>query len=235
MASHISPADVSPAPIQTFHKPKVHVPGTHLLSGVSGAAHVSSSTPAAPEQNPRPDSPTAHRRSLSMSNPHIRRQSQDSGLILEGKRKQVLEDVIELFCSRPTLEIFQRSWREDAVFEDPLSKCEGYPQYAAQWFGMPKAFPQSVNKLHRVLSSTHNPNRIVYYQEQEYTIRGLGTKKLMKSTVVIELDDDDKIVKLDDKWNSKEHPTNFVAMFFRRLNARTMPWLVSVPKLEKTE
>lgn len=49
----------------------------------------------------------------------------------------------QLFCSQPSLEILQRGWREDAVFEDPIAIAVGFKQYAAQWFGMPKAFPQS--------------------------------------------------------------------------------------------
>jgi len=53
---------------------------------------------------------------------------------LEGKKKRVFEDVLEvcssspalltlivnapqLFCSRPTIEIFEHSWRPDAIFE----------------------------------------------------------------------------------------------------------------------
>lgn len=73
-------------------------------------------------------------------------------------------------------------------------------------------FPKSVTLSYRVLSSTNNPNRIVYHQEQEYTLRGLGTKKVMVSTVVIELDEEDKIIHLHDKWNGKEHLTNPFAM-----------------------
>lgn len=73
-------------------------------------------------------------------------------------------------------------------------------------------FPTSITKSYRVLSSTHNPNRIVYHQEQEYTMRGFGTKKLVVSTVEIDLDEHDMITHLQDKWNGKEHPTNFIAM-----------------------
>jgi len=158
---------------------------------------------------------------------------QDHGIQLEGKRKQVLEDTLALFSSKPSLEIFERSWREDATFEDPLSKCHSYPEYAPQWFSLPKLFPTSITKSYRVLSSTTNPNQITYHQEQEYTVRGIGAKKLMVSTVVIDLDDEDRIIHLSDKWNGKDHPSNFVAMALRRLNAKTLPWLVSVPKLKK--
>lgn len=50
----------------------------------------------------------------------------------------------------------------------------------------------------------------------------------MQSLVVVDLDDDDKIVKLEDKWNGEEQPTRWGALALRRLNAKTVPWLVRV-------
>jgi hypothetical protein len=34
----------------------------------------------------------------------------------------------------------------------------------------------------------------------------------LNSTVVIDLDENDQIVKLEDKWNGQEHPTRFGAL-----------------------
>ncbi|KAG8724001.1 hypothetical protein FRC09_000809 [Ceratobasidium sp. 395] len=155
---------------------------------------------------------------------------QNGGMPLEGKRKQIVEDVMNLFSSQPSQDIFHRSWRVDATFEDPLSKCIGYKQYAPQWYGMPKAFPTSRTLAYKVISSTENPNRIVYEQKQEYTIRFINTKKVMDSTVVIDLDENDKIIKLEDKWSGQDQPVRFGALWLRRLNAMTLPWLVKVPK-----
>ncbi|CAE7207903.1 unnamed protein product [Rhizoctonia solani] len=157
-------------------------------------------------------------------------QVQNSGIPLEGRRRQVIEDVLNLFSSKPNQDIFHRTWRKDAVFEDPLSKCIGYKQYAPQWYAMPKAFPISRTLSYKVISSTNDPRRITYEQQQEYTIRFIGTKKIMNSTVVIDLDENDQIVKLEDKWNGSDQPTRFGALWLRRLNAVTVPWLVSVPK-----
>ena len=159
---------------------------------------------------------------------------QNSGIPLEGKRKQLLEDVLNLFSSQPNQDIFHRTWRPDAVFEDPISKCIGYAQYAPQWYGMPKAFPVSRTLSYKVVSSTSDPEprRIVYEQQQEYTIRFIGTKKVMNSTVVIDLDENDQITKLEDKWGGKDQPTRFGALWLRRLNAYTLPWFVKVPKLK---
>jgi hypothetical protein len=78
--------------------------------------------------------------------------------------------------------------------------------------GVPKLFATSITKSYRILSSTTNPNRITYHQEQEYTFRVIGTKKLIVSTVEIDLDEDDMITHLQDKWNGKEQSTNFIVM-----------------------
>jgi len=159
-----------------------------------------------------------------------------SDVKLDGKRRQVVEDCLELFSSRPTLEIFERSWRKDAVFEDPLSKCVGYHEYAPQWFSMPKIFPTSRTLKMNVVASTYGPsepNRIVYEQEQEYTIRFLGHKQVMRSLVVIDLDDEDMIVKLEDKWDGRDQPRRFGSYYLRRLNAKALPWIVKVPTPKK--
>lgn len=55
---------------------------------------------------------------------------------LSARHRQILDSSTELFCSRPTNEIFDRDWRDDAVFEDPLAYCKGRHEWAAQWFGM---------------------------------------------------------------------------------------------------
>lgn len=53
--------------------------------------------------------------------------------------------------------------------------------------------------------------------------------------MVVDLDDEDKIIKVEDKWNGEEQPTRWGANILRRLNARTLPWFIRVshPK-EKT-
>ncbi|KAF8599905.1 hypothetical protein BDV93DRAFT_525752 [Ceratobasidium sp. AG-I] len=158
---------------------------------------------------------------------------QNGGLPLEGKRKQVVEDVLNLFSSKPSPEIFERSWRQDATFEDPLSKCDGYDQYAPQWYGMPKLFPTSRTLAYSVTSPTSEPRRIVYEQTQEYTVAVTKTKKVMQSTVVIDLDENEKIVKLEDKWNGDDQPTKLGAWGLRNLNAATLPHIVKVPEPSK--
>ncbi|KAG6335869.1 hypothetical protein ID866_3206 [Astraeus odoratus] len=191
---------------------------------------------------------------------------------VEAGRQRIMEDLKELYCCRPSLEIFQRTWRQDAIFEvctdlflcrtiecrqdrpngqDPLVKCEGYDQYAPQVYGKqslllcssrscsrngrliplkPKVFSQSKTLSSRIMLSTQSPNRLIYSQSQEYTLRFIGKKKRVDSIIVVDLDEDDRIIRLEDKWKGAEPPTHYGALFLRQTNARIIPWLVKVPK-----
>ena len=44
---------------------------------------------------------------------------------------------------------------------------------------------------------------------QEYTIRAVGTKKVIHSLVVVQLDENDMVVKFEDRWGAKELPTKY--------------------------
>lgn len=46
--------------------------------------------------------------------------------------KEVLEDLKDMYECRPTRAIMERRWRRDAVFEDPLAKCQGWHEIAPQ-------------------------------------------------------------------------------------------------------
>ncbi|KAI5481333.1 hypothetical protein MNV49_004955 [Pseudohyphozyma bogoriensis] len=155
----------------------------------------------------------------------------DHGIPLDGRRKQIVDDSMALFQSKPSLDIFKRGWREDAVFEDPISLATGFKQYSAsvsQWFGMPKAFPKSETLAWKVTKS--EPGLLEYEQRQKYTFAGIGTTKEVPSLVHIELDSEDYITRFEDRWNGKPIPAGTIAKGLRNFNAETLPHLVSVPK-----
>jgi len=141
--------------------------------------------------------------------------------------QRVLADVRELFECRPTPEIFKRSWHKDAVFEDPISHCKGFREYAAQWYAMPKLF-KSETVTCRIMSSTHAPNRIVLSQTQRYKNRFMD--KTIESVVTIDLDDGDKIIRLVDQWDGKALPSHWGVGLLRRMNGKFVPLLVHVPR-----
>ncbi|KAK4703694.1 hypothetical protein P7C70_g2519, partial [Phenoliferia sp. Uapishka_3] len=152
----------------------------------------------------------------------------DHGIVLEGRRKMIVEDAMALFQCKPSLELFKRGWREDAVFADPIVTAVGFRQYAAQWFGMPAAFPASETLAWKV--TRNEPGFIEYEQQQKYTIAVIKTTKVMSSLVHIELDNEEYVTKFEDRWDAKALSYGGIASFFKGINARTMPYLITVPK-----
>jgi hypothetical protein len=111
----------------------------------------------------------------------------------------------------------------------------GYSEYAAKWYNMPHLLRESLIS-HHVVSSTYNPDRITYQQEQTYTPPGPGAKKVVKrSLVVIELDEQNKITHLHHMWDGDENPKRWGALALRRLHGMILPWFVSVPRIDKYE
>jgi hypothetical protein len=87
------------------HHASINVPTPALVESVAGAAHYSGI---------KVDPGMLKRRHSS----HERRMSHGE---VKADHERVLEDLKELYCLRPTWEIFDRTWRKDAVFEASFS------------------------------------------------------------------------------------------------------------------
>ena len=100
------------------------------------------------------------------------------------------------------------------------------------------------------MSSTNAPNRLIYYQVQEYTTYLFKKKKVccctfnlgfsttylfpcktIESIIVVDMDENEKIIRLVDQWNGHELPNWFGASFLRVLIAKITPWLIRVPMI----
>ena len=123
-----------------------------------------------------------------------------------------------------------RLWADDATFEDPITVSTGRKKYSAQWYGLQAAFSK-IEQLHHEVTSAGNP--IEMDLKTEYTVKGLGTKKLIESKIQI-FTQGDTITKVEDKWNGKL-PESSIQDIFRKLNAFTVPTLVSVPKNDEQD
>jgi len=133
-SSHERPRS-PPSPTLTFH-PSIlpaNIPTPALLESVAGGAHYSGVK-------------------IERDTSKIRRSSSGkhtSHMQIKGDHQQVLDDLTELYCCRPTREILERRWRPDARFEvrriwlidctglneyfqNSLCQCTGFDQYAAQ-------------------------------------------------------------------------------------------------------
>lgn len=100
--SRKSSGSTSPLPTQTYHSPILpsSIPLPALFDSAAGGAHYTGVKIDG-------SSDMRHRRSSSHHNPTE----------LNHAHQRVLDDLTELYCSRPTLEIFERSWNRDAEYE----------------------------------------------------------------------------------------------------------------------
>jgi hypothetical protein len=118
--SNISNPPRSPSPPSLTYHPSIlprSVPTPALVESVAGAAHYSGI-------RIEPESQLQHRRSSHGEH--------DVHSELKADHRRVLADLKELYCCRPTLEIFERSWSRDASFEvryDPFNISYGANSY----------------------------------------------------------------------------------------------------------
>jgi hypothetical protein len=165
------------------------------------------------------------------------------GVKLTEQQETIVGSVLDLFAGRPSLPKLAL-WRDDATFNDPLTSATGREQYSAQWYGLQQAFSE-INRLNHQVKDAGNP--ILMDLRTKYVIKGINKEQTIQSLVSIQLDDQGKISKVEDKWNG-ELPTGMIAnvsvapicslnryvdrnmQAFRHLNAVTVPKIVSVPK-----
>jgi len=68
-----------------------------------------------------------------------------------------------------------------------------------------------------------------YHQSSQLRIK----YQTIQSIIVVDLDEEEKIIRLMDQWDGKDLPTRFGAHFLRVLNAKLVPWFITVPKIRR--
>ena len=90
-------------------------------------------------------------------------------------------------------------WSRTATFADPLTVATGYNKFAAQWYGLPMLFDPIELQSHLV-TSAKTPIEIDI--SNKYTLKGLGKSQIINSVVKIWVDEQGKIERVEDRWNS---------------------------------
>ncbi|KAK3070407.1 hypothetical protein LTR53_010529 [Teratosphaeriaceae sp. CCFEE 6253] len=75
-----------------------------------------------------------------------------SGVELSESQRTIVGSVLDLFAGRPSLAKLQL-WKDDAEFTDPLTIAKGRAQYEAQWYGLQTAFSEIERLGHEVKSN----------------------------------------------------------------------------------
>lgn len=55
--------------------------------------------------------------------------------------------------------------------------------------------------------------------------------QIIESIITVDLDEDDKIIRVIDQWDGLDLPTHYGASFLRVLYAKIAPWLFRVPNI----
>ncbi|EME85129.1 uncharacterized protein MYCFIDRAFT_187841 [Pseudocercospora fijiensis CIRAD86] len=158
---------------------------------------------------------------LKLENTNIKT---SSGVTLTPTQKTLVSSILDLFAGRPSLAKLQL-WTDDATFEDPLTVATGRKQFEPQWYGLQTAFSE-IERLHHEVTSSGNP--IEMDLKTRYVVKGIGKEQVVESKVLI-FTEGEKISKVQDKWDGKL-PESGIVNAFRRLNANSVPLMVSVPK-----
>ncbi|KAB8337274.1 hypothetical protein FH972_021575 [Carpinus fangiana] len=149
-----------------------------------------------------------------------------AGVSLSDQQKTVVGSVLDLFAGRPSLAKLQL-WSDEGVFEDPITVAKGRKQYEPQWYGLQSAFSE-IERLSHEVTSSGNP--ITMDMKTRYVVKGIGKEVTIASKINIFVDEaTGKISKVEDKWDGKL-PESGIANAFRRLNANSVPHMISVPK-----
>ncbi|KAI0303404.1 hypothetical protein B0F90DRAFT_1626557 [Multifurca ochricompacta] len=213
-----SPSPTSHLPTHIYHHSSLlprSIPTPALLDSVVAGAHYSGSRHDGIAVNSR-------RRSTLPTAPNA-------------LHLAVMDDLKEMYEGNSTKEMLQKRWRRDAVYEDPFTRCKGLHEIAPQWYALPRMYSKLTINGRRVLSSTEYPNRLIMWQKHEYTVRVTGSKKVVESILVIDIDEDGKIARLVDQRQGLDPPTRWGAQHLRRLNGRVVPWVPWLGSLPKSK
>ncbi|KAI0886445.1 uncharacterized protein GGS22DRAFT_187690 [Annulohypoxylon maeteangense] len=159
-----------------------------------------------------------------------KRVNEAPGVKLSPDHKLLVGSVLDLFEGNPTLKHLSL-WSQDATFADPITVASGYKKFAAQWYGLPALFNPIQIQSHLV-TSTGNP--IQMELSNKYTLKGIGTAQIINSVVHIDVGQNGKIERVEDRWNDRL-PNGMISDAFRKLNAQTVPMFVTIPKDEEED
>ena len=127
-------------------------------------------------------------------------------------RKEILLDVLNLYNSNPTEESF-RHYAPNAEFEDPLQYSGNLSSVKSAFKSLPIIFKDSEVKNIDADIET-NPMRINL--ETCYEWKGIKKETTIRSILLLTLNDQQQIVRHEERWNGEPIP-NAESGFFGRI------------------
>lgn len=127
-------------------------------------------------------------------------------------REEIISDVLNLYHSNPTEESF-RHYAPNAQFEDPFQFSGNLLSVKSAFKALPKIFKES-----QVLKSDAeiNTNPMTLNLETRYEWKGIKKDTTLRSTVLLTLNDQEQVVRHEERWNGEPIP-NAESGFFGRI------------------
>jgi len=129
---------------------------------------------------------------------------------------ELIENILKLYKCQADETLLDIIYGESPEFLDPISHAKGRKEVWSQWYSMPKIFSNSVTNGYTIVKD--ETRRLEFTLSQTYTFRLTGKKITMKSNVIIDIDDNGKVIKHQDLWNGK--PLKPWLYIIRLLNAK---------------
>lgn len=156
----------------------------------------------------------------------------ESSLPLSPSRQAIVTSITNLYsgsCTKDgTGENDMKVYAPEAIYDDPWSYCDTRYKIAGQWYGIPKIFISKTLKTEVVENAE---DRIVYKQQQEYTIRGVHVGKKVNSLISLTLERDangeEKVRYHKDMWNEKDYSHEGLGRAMKEVNG---DWLTKVTR-----
>lgn len=134
-------------------------------------------------------------------------------------REEIIVDVLNLYNSNPTEESF-RHYAPNAEFEDPLQYSGNLSSIKSAFKSLPKIFKDS-EVIKSAADIDTNPMRLNL--ETRYEWKGIKKDTVIRSIVLLTLNDQEQIVRHEERWNGEPIPNAESGFFGRIKEVRSIP------------
>lgn len=140
-------------------------------------------------------------------------------------REEIISDILNLYNSNPTEESF-RHYASNAEFEDPFQYSGSLPSVKSAFKSLPKIFKDSeVTKSDADIET--NPMKLNL--ETRYEWKGIKKETVLRSIVLLTLNDQQEIIRHEERWNGEPIP-NAESGFFGRIKEVYNLYLLKIKK-----
>eukprot|EP01118_Nematostelium_gracile_P010411 TRINITY_DN3580_c0_g1_i1.p1 TRINITY_DN3580_c0_g1~~TRINITY_DN3580_c0_g1_i1.p1 ORF type:complete len:184 (+),score=56.39 TRINITY_DN3580_c0_g1_i1:61-552(+) len=118
------------------------------------------------------------------------------------QRTALANKVLELYNLRPSEDVYS-NFKETARFQDPLAKAITLGELKSQFNALPSLFKQA-NVLESKINPNYGENLISVDMKVRYVPKLIGKEIMMDSQLLINVDSDNKVTSMEEKWNHQE-------------------------------